>query len=58
MGKNQCDIRIPRPKKTKKMMDVRVFQSIFKEIIFSIFYCFRRIKYAWDSMKMATKNLF
>ena len=35
--------------------NVRVFQSIFKEIKFTIFYCFRRMKYAWDSMKMATK---
>ena len=44
--------------KTQKIMYVRVFQSIFKEIKFSIFYCFRRIKYAWDSMKMATKIFF
>ena len=53
MGKNQCDIRIPRAKK-----NVRVFQSIFKEIKFSIFYCFRHINYTWDPSKMATKIVF
>ena len=39
-------------------MYVRVFQSIFKEIKFSIFYCLRHINYAWDPSKMATKISF
>ena len=39
-------------------MYVQVFQSIFKEIKFSIFYCFPHINYAWDPSKMATKIVF